>query len=337
MKPPMHLGDRRTTGPSRRRFIRAIAGCWLAAAGRDVFGAATDQPPSAGAEVEAAVSRGLDFLDTWRSRDDWGDADTDGGVATASRALLAFLAAGHVPDIGRHGFVVRRTVEWLLGRQTARGWFAPPDRGLRPHATTTTALSQAYGVETNPERKLAIHNAVGKAFEALLNRQVRPKSPSQSGGGWGFDSAAGRVQNLPTTAACLFSLRACADIGFAVPQPVSTHAVEFTLQCFDASTGGFGAAPREHAELRSTCAAVVALFSCNATAPNADKLDAARKFVLARAADVTAPTSVGLIVPLAVLKLGNDLWSAVAQPLMARIVKSQEKDGGWPPARQAGR
>ena len=331
-----HPGNWRRTGPSRRGFIGAIAGFGLIAAGCDVSGSA-EQRPSASAEVESAVSNGLNFLDRRQSRDGWTEADPDGGVATAARALLAFLAAGHVPDVGGHGLAVRRTIEWLLGRQIPQGWFGPPDRGLRPHVTATTALSQAYGVETNADHRLTIHNAVGKAFQALLNRQVLAKSPSQPGGGWGSDPAAARSQNLPTTAFSLFSLRACADIGFTIPQPVYSRAVDFTLRCFEPSTGGFGAAPGEKAQLRSTCAGVLALSYCNATVPNVDKLDAAKKFVLAHAADVAVPETVGLIVPLAALKLGNDVWSAVAQPLMARIVKSQDKDGGWPGAKPAGR
>jgi len=320
----------------RRDFVGGLA-AGLAALTCADFCQADDQPPVSAA-IERAVKKGLDFLALQQIRESVFDAEGEAGVAVASRALLAFLAAGHIPDVGKHGFVVRGAIEWLLRRQNSQGWYGSSERGLRPHVSATTALSQAYGVESSSERRLSIHESLGKAVSAILARQTAPKPAAEAGGGWGAGQPNGRGENLPLTALALFAIRACSGIGFPVPQPVIPRALDFTLRCFDASSGGFGIAPAERADPRSTCAGVVCLFACDATAANPDRLNSATKFILAHAAEMAAASdSVGGIVPLAALKLGSDVWSAVAQPLMARLVKAQQSDGSWLGTKQPGR
>jgi hypothetical protein len=321
---------------SRRDFVGGTAAA-LAALTWAGFCQAGDPPPVS-ADIERVVKNGLDYLARQQIRESVFDAEGDTGVGVASRALLAFLAAGHIPDVGRHGFVVRGTIDWLLRRQNSQGWYGPSERGLRPHVSATTALSQAYGVESSDERRLNVHESLGKAVSAILSRQTAQKPPAEPGGGWGAGQSVGRGENLPLTALTLFALRACGGVGFPIPQPVTSRALDFTLRCFDTSTGGFGVAPAERADPRSTCAGVLCLFACDATAANPDRLNSATKFILPHAAGMAAASdSVGGIVPLAALKLGSDVWSAVAQPLMNRLVKAQQQDGSWPGAKPQGR
>ena len=327
-----------STKPStilRRDFVGGAAAALAAFACAGFCHA--DDPPPVSAEIERAVKNGLDYLARLQIRESIFEAEGEAGVAVASRALLAFLAAGHVPDVGKHGFVVRGTIDWLLRRQNPQGLYGSSERGLRPHISATTALSQAYGVESSAERRLSVHESLGKAVSAILSRQTSQKYQGQPSGGWGAGQPGGR-ENLPLTALTLFALRACGGIGFSIPQPVTSRALDFTLRCFDSSTGGFGVAPAERADPRSTCAGVLCLFACDATAANPDRLNSATKFILAHATEMAAASdSVGGIVPLAALKLGNDVWSAVAQPLMNRLVKAQQKDGSWPGAKPQGR
>src|SRR5690554_6127287 len=61
------------------------------------------------AELDAAVERGLAFLARQQRRD--GSFEGGGPVlAMTGLSLMAFLASGHTPEVGRYGTVVRSAV-----------------------------------------------------------------------------------------------------------------------------------------------------------------------------------------------------------------------------------
>jgi prenyltransferase beta subunit len=295
---------------------------------------AADRPP-VDADVDRAVTAGLNFLARQQGSDGAFDVDSPGSIGTTSRALLAFLAAGNAPDTGRYGLPVRRAVDWLVAQQSSQGAYGSLERGIRPHLGTTTALAEAYGVETTPDRRVTLSGSLSKAVNVIVSRQVAEKLPGQPGGGWEGSDAGPKGGALPPTALSLLALRGCADIGLAVPQAVTSRAAAFTLKCSDPA-GGFGPAPGQRADLRSTCAGVVALHACNASGQNPDKLNSAAKFVVAHV-PAAGSEFTGGIVPLGALVLGPEVWTPVGKPLLSRLAKSQDKDGGWPAAAPAGR
>ena len=297
-----------------------------------------DERPGVSAEVERCVKDGFKFLEKQQNREGSFVAEGQAAVSVAARALLAYLAAGHIPDVGRYGLTVHRAVDFLLGQQGAQGLYGSPLLGIRAHVVATTALSQAFGVETNSERRARIHGSLGNAVGVILGRQTSAKSQSQSGGGWAGGSPDAQTATLPVSALSLLALKACAGIGFPLPQPVTARAIDFSLRCFDAASGGFARTPGQSADVRSTCAGVVSLFACDAAAANVPKISSSARYILAHAAEIAAGADpVGGLGPLAAMKLGNDVWTAVEEPTVARVLKSQEKDGSWPGSKPAGR
>src|SRR5258708_33902251 len=77
---------------------------------------------------EAVVNRGLDFLAAHQNRD--GSFGATQKPALTGLALLSFLSAGHTPDVGKHGAVVRSAIGVLLNAAQPDGSFGRDDRPM---------------------------------------------------------------------------------------------------------------------------------------------------------------------------------------------------------------
>src|SRR5258706_15885713 len=151
--------------PTRRRFVGAA----VALGGMLIYSrtspAADDPAPST--DLDASVRLGLGFLKKGQATD--GSLDEgEQQVLTTSRALLAFLGAGNVPDLGKYGLTVQHAVEWILAQSASDGYFGPERLGVRSHAVATLALAQVYGVDISPDQRLRIHGALSRAVAVML-------------------------------------------------------------------------------------------------------------------------------------------------------------------------
>lgn len=328
--------------PDRRRFVLLALGACGCAVMTNGFSDAQDAAsPPPKVDVDTAMTKGLTFLHAHRLPDGSFE-DGPQKVMTTARALLAFLGGGNVPDLGLYGLTVQDAVKCLLSQAGSDGYLGPARLGVRTHAVATLALSQAYGVDANPDSRSRVLAAIAKAVAVLLAMQNVAKSDPQFIGGWNFERN-GADSSLALTASMLLALRACADVGVAVPATAFRRASDFVLRCYDAGGGAFGPEPGKPATRGATAAGVIALFASDAAAANADKLDAAGRSLAApppagRGPDVTAGAgTAGGAVALAALRLGPQTFADVGRPALHRIARSQEKDGGWPaPAAQTG-
>ena len=112
----------RGMGMSRRHVIgSALAAACMVATGGVAWGGA-DPPPTA-ADVDRAVGLGFAYLQKQQAGDGSFDGESEWGIEVSARALLAFLGAGHVPELGKYGLPVRNVVDWLLAQQGSKGSF----------------------------------------------------------------------------------------------------------------------------------------------------------------------------------------------------------------------
>src|SRR5512138_2799434 len=65
------------------------------------------------ASVDRAIDRGLAFLARQQAPDGAFEA-TGPRLATCALSFMSFLAAGHTPDVGRYGLVVRQATDCLV-------------------------------------------------------------------------------------------------------------------------------------------------------------------------------------------------------------------------------
>ena len=139
------------------------------------------------------------------------------------------------------------------------------------------------------------------------------------------------------TASQVLALEACRQNGISIPAQSLRSASDFVLRCRDPRNGGFGPAPARPADVPSTAAAIVCLQLLEAPIQHQHEFDAACKYLSAAPIDAKAPfgyASIG-IVSLSAYKGGEETWSHVGRPLLARVARMQEKDGGWPAQQQS--
>lgn len=180
-------------------------------------------------ELEAAVSRGLEYLARTQLADgSWpGQFGRVSGVA--GLAMLAFLAHGELPDEGRYGQVIRRTVDYIVSTQEANGLLSGRDRSspMYSHGFATLALAEVYGMVDDPRVGPALKRAVGLIV-----------SSQNSLGGWRYNVGS-RDADTTVSGAQMVALRAAANAGMEVPEDTIKRGVAYFKRCF-CPGGGFG-------------------------------------------------------------------------------------------------
>jgi hypothetical protein len=150
-----------------------VAVCWSSLIIVAASPTLADRPVPA--KLDDSIDRALVYLAKQQRTEGWFDhqvrpADKDADASRHRRAItglctLAFLSAGHVPDAGRHGAVVRKAVDALVNAVPDDGYIGKLDeKPMYTQAIVTLALSQAYGVEPRTDRRLKQHAALAKLW-----------------------------------------------------------------------------------------------------------------------------------------------------------------------------
>jgi hypothetical protein len=281
-------------------------------------------------ELDTCITRGLSFLARQQNAD--GSFESGGPkVAMTGLSVLAFLSAGSSQDVGKYGLTVRSALEFLLSQQEADGYLGTGDRGMYMHAIATLALAEAYGVEPSADRRLRIHAALQKATVVILAAQNAPKSNPNFAGGWRY------LRNSPDSDLSLsgwntLALRAAQDAGIEVPKEATERAAAFVLHCYREPEKGFAYQPDQSAQTSDTAIGVLCLYLLGGSDSSAAQLDGAVKFMADHPIDENAgfPYYAAYYVAQAAFQRGGDAWSKSGRAMLDRLIKQQEKDGGWP-------
>ncbi len=318
-------------------MIRSIAisvCCVLSLAGASFVRAAE----RAGPEVDVAVEKGLAYLAKQQKPS---GAITDGpnGVATTGLAVLAYLAAGHVPDSGKHGLVVRGAVDFLVKAVPANGYVGSVD-GSRMYGQgiVALALAEAMGVEPDPQKRQAMQNALQRMLDVILTAQKVRKDDNQRGG-WRYEPGSGD-SDLSLSGWSALALRASQNVGMNVSKEPIDRAVQYVARCFSMDEGAFAYQPGNPSSIAMTSVALL----------NLHLLDAADREEARRAASWLARQPINndtrfLYYSLyystqAATQVGGELQDQVWKNNKKLLLDKQQEDGGFaqsPTAEEPGR
>jgi hypothetical protein len=242
-------------------------------------------------KVDEAVARGLDYLAKQQSPDGSFTAgrDVDGTpiaaaappVASTGLALLALLAAGNPPDLGRHGLIVRSAVDFVLGKIPDDGYVGAEKSGkgdtsrMYGQGIVTLALVEAYGVENDRERRLRLHGAITRLLAVILAAQAVQKSEIHAGG-WRYTPEA-PDSDLSVSGWNALALRAASDAGFGVSRESLERAAKYVLKCRNPLDKGFAYQPAGQGQAGTTGIGIVTLYLCEAG--SAPELADAQRFL----------------------------------------------------------
>jgi len=227
---------------SRRKFLRRLTAAGLAAtlpAGR-LIGAPPDPEQRL---VDSAVTRALEFLaqaqlpaGSWRL-DGYGE-DTSG----TSLAVMAFLAAGHVPNEGPYGLHITRGIRWVCAHQEANGMLVHrrSHGPMYSHGISALMLAEAVGMVGEDDAAL-VRRALERGIHLIIQAQA-VKKDIRHAGGWRYQVDS-RDSDLSVTGWQVLSLRAAKDAGCDVPAECIDAAIAYVKRCSVRGNRGFGYEP----------------------------------------------------------------------------------------------
>lgn len=180
---------------------------------------------------ERAIQNALKFLAGCQLPSGaWTYGNVGPNVGVTSLTLLAFMAAGHVPEQGEYAGVIDRGLGWILANVQPSGLIHYADGAshgpMYEHAAATLLLSEAYGMSERPEIPAAIQSAV----RVIINAQ-------NSEGGWRYQPFS-RDADVSVTVMQILALRGAQHAGMVVPASTIQQAIAYVKQCADRG-GGF--------------------------------------------------------------------------------------------------
>ncbi len=174
-------------------------------------------------EAHEAIERGLRFLAGIQNRDgSWRSEGASGGYPTAMTALagLAFLAGGHTPTQGEYARNVSGALTCILRNARPDGLIANLEEEshcMHGHGFAMLFLSQCYGMEEDLGRRAQIKLALERAVELTARSQ-------SAAGGWLYTPDSSGDEGSVTVTQ-IQALRACRNVGIAVPKRVIDQAL----------------------------------------------------------------------------------------------------------------
>ena len=172
--------------------------------------------------------------------------------AITGYTLIAFQAAGNLPNEGPYGKVVKKGMDYLLNRIGPDGIYGNRASGqyMYAHGIATIALAELYGQTQSP------------VIRAKLDRAIKLIIASQnSQGGWRYRPVV-RDADISVTVLQVVALRAAKNSGIDVPQRTIDNAVKYVKACNHASSGGFSYQPGSSPGFARTAAAIYSLQVC---------------------------------------------------------------------------
>lgn len=184
------------------------------------------------ARTEAAVRKALKYLADSQSGDGaWGDGRYSSDVGIVGLCAMSFMAAGHQPDRGPYGQVLRKAVDYLATHCQRTGLiFNPAASAGQPmygHGFATLALAELYGMT----RRTDLRDKLQAAVELILKTQ-------NAEGGWRYQPRVADA-DISVVICPVMALRAAANAGIRVPRETTARAIDYVKRCANNPDGGF--------------------------------------------------------------------------------------------------
>ncbi len=263
------------------------------------------------------------------------DGSFDGGgprCAMTGLTLMAFLANGHAPDMGKYGLVVRSATEFLLRQAPQDGYFGRVD-GSRMYGQgiITLALVEAYGADHDPARRKRTRTVLDAAVQVILKAQQVPKDANNAGG-WRYEPGSGD-SDLSLSGWNALALRAAQNAGMKVPKERVALAVDYVLKCFRADQNGFSYQPNNEPTPGLTGVGILNLILLDPA--DHPQTPLAAKYIVDHPVKVDTRFFYyyAYYTTQAAFQVGDTTWQSVWKVTQEQLLGQQMPDGGWPVSR----
>lgn len=282
-------------------------------------------------DVDAAIDKALTFLARQQQKDG-SIHDGPNKTAMTGLAVLAYLAAGHTPDNGKHGLVVRQAVDFLVSAVPKDGYIGSTD-GSRMYGQgiVALALAEAYGVEPDEQRRVKLRAALERLLKVILDAQKIPKDSAHAGG-WRYEPGSGD-SDLSLSGWCALALRASQNIGMNVSREPVDQAVAYVARCVRQNDGAFSYQPGQEAKVAMTSVAIVNL--CLLDAADRPEVEKAARWLANHPVKINTdfPHYAAYYSMQAANQIGGDLAEQVWKNSKSLLLPRQNsEDGGFAPS-----
>ncbi len=212
------------------------------------------------APTEAVINGALRYLashqqtnGSWTAQGRKGDHP----VAMTGYTLLAFMAAGNLPEEGDYARQVSAGMQFLLDSLQPDGTFRGVDgsKYMYNHGIAALALGELYGQTRSP----AMRPKLERAIKLIVNTQ---SEKGDNRGGWRYRPFPGDA-DISITVMQVVALRAAKNGGIDVPQQTIDDAIDYVRRCKAGGAGGFSyQAGRGGDGFARTAAAIYSLQVC---------------------------------------------------------------------------
>ncbi len=180
------------------------------------------------ADVNRAVTRGLDWLAATQSSNGSWNANGSYPSAMTGMAGLALLAEGSTTTQGKYATNIQRAVDFLLDQKRPSGLIGSDkdDRYTYGHGFGLLFLSQVFGEEEDEAQRQRLMELMTQAVKFCGQAQTKA-------GGWGYVSAkdGNDFDEGSTTITQVQALRGCRNAGIPVPKEVIDKAIDYIHKC----------------------------------------------------------------------------------------------------------
>jgi hypothetical protein len=302
-------------------------------------------------DIDTAVDRALAWLASQQQPDGSYLTLPSGQPGITGLAVMAHLAAGHVPGEGRHGRQLEQAIRFVLRTQQSDGMFSyvrPQGRASRGNASHAAAynhaiaglmLGEVYGM-CGDDLNESIRPAIERGLAWTIGQQQYRKPRSEEQGGWRYWNRLDE-SDLSVTSWQIMFLRSAKNAQFDVPREPLQQAISFVRECCDSRTGAFLYRPpsvnSEPYLSRGMVGGGILILSL-AGEHNTPMARRAGEWMLRRsfAQYNQGPDPyhyAAYYATQAMFQLGGKYWEGFYPELAQTLMRSQRGDGAWEPER----
>ncbi len=308
------------------------AGLWLAG---QVFAFQVPALPPAPAvagrrqQIDQAIVRALDYLARRQLPSGaWSSDEMGSSPACTSLAVMAFLAAGHVPGEGPYALQIERGVGWVLQQQRPNGMFADTATHgpMYSHGICTLMLAEVLGM-TSQESSKPVRLALERAVELILISQDIKKD-NRNAGGWRYQPQSSD-SDLSVTGWQLLALRAAKNVGCDIPAECIDRAVAYVKKCAVRGNDGFCYQPGDGATAVRTGTGILCLEICGEH-HSAEALGGANFLLRRPLREHDQFFFYGVYYcTLGMFQIGGQHWDVLRDQMEPMVLGQQLPDGRW--------
>jgi hypothetical protein len=281
--------------------------------------------------TDAAIHRALEHLKSAQRPDGaWESGSFGPATSVTSLAVMAFLAAGHVPgEPGPYRESIEKGIRYVVANQQQNGLLvSKTSHGpMYCHGISTLMLAEVAGMPAEPDLAEKVSSALARAVKLIVAAQNLSKGPEHAGG-WRYQPSS-NDSDISVTGWQLMALRAAKAAGCEAPSASIDRAIAYLKRCAVKQGGGFAYQPGGGANNPRTGTGVLALEICGEH--NSPEAIAGGEYLLKHSPQWSSQYFFYEVYycPLAMFQLGDKYFLPYYPKLVKVLLEHQQQDGSW--------